>query len=57
MGGNESNRVKLGLRTLAKEPTLAGYINLFNDAGADVDFVKELLDVKKEAPVGSAGTR
>ena len=57
MGGNESNRVKLGFRTPAKEPTLAGYINLFNDEGDDIDFVKELLDEQDESSLDSAGTR
>ena len=57
VGGNESNRVKLGLRTPSKEPTLAGYISLFNDEGDDIDFVKELLDAQDESSLDSAGTR
>lgn len=32
-GGNEGNRLKLGLRQLAREPYLVGYINLHDDEG------------------------
>lgn len=32
IGGNEGNRVKLGLRTLDDEPSLAGFIDLFGDS-------------------------
>jgi uncharacterized protein (TIGR02594 family) len=42
IGGNEGNRVKLGLRTLAREAQMVGFIDLFDDSPPS-DFPRELL--------------
>ena len=55
IGGNEGNRVKLGLRTIANEPRLAGFINLHADR--DDSFRRGLLSVSEEKALAEGSTR
>jgi hypothetical protein len=57
IGGNEGNRVKLGLRVIEQEPRLAGYINLHGDANAPKRWTKTLFSSAKDAPFSSGNTR
>jgi len=57
IGGNEGNRVKLGLRTVAAEPRLAGYINLHGDVKQAKSWTKTLFSSEKDSPFNSRNTR
>lgn len=57
IGGNEGNRVKLGLRNLGNEPQLAGFINLFDDMKTSMSFVPELLAQAELDEIDQRATR
>jgi hypothetical protein len=56
IGGNEGNRVKLGLRTVTREPSLVGFIRLFDDSPPK-DFKKELLKVSDSGQISQLNSR
>jgi peptidoglycan hydrolase-like protein with peptidoglycan-binding domain len=56
IGGNEGNRVKLGLRTLASESSLVGFIRLFDDSPPK-DFKKELLKASDSSQMSQSNSR
>ncbi len=57
IGGNEGNRVKLGLRTLAREPQLVGFIDLFGERQGARQVVRELLDAAPSGTLTQGGSR
>lgn len=59
VGGNEGNRLKLGVRDFKGEPKVVGFINCFGDTktGKDINFNKGLFTSGSEGPLGQDGTR
>ncbi len=58
IGGNEGNRVKLGVRYLDEEPRIAGFIDLFSDdRQGEKQFIRGLLQVDEKAKLTAQGSR
>lgn len=59
VGGNEGNRLKLGVRDFNNEPRMVGFINNFGDTktGRDITFNRGLFTSGSEGPLGQGGTR
>jgi len=57
IGGNEGNRVKLGLRTLAREPQLVGFIDLFGERQGEREVLRQLLAQSEAGGITQTGSR
>lgn len=57
IGGNEGNRVKLGLRTLSQEPQFVGFISTFDERLGEKDVVRELVATGKAAALTAGSSR
>lgn len=57
IGGNEGNRMKLGLRVIKDEPRLAGYINLHGDLAIAKKWEKKVFTSSTDSPFDSGNTR
>lgn len=59
VGGNEGDRLKLGLRRLQNEANLVGFINLHGDTktGLDIQFKRGLFTSGSSGPITLTGSR
>lgn len=57
IGGNEGNRVKLGIREIMSEPKCVGFINLHGDLAQSKKWTKRIFQTAQDSPFNNQNTR